>query len=459
MTTVSTDSASDPRVGTVLEGAYRITRVIGRGGMSTVYEATQLRLGKRMAIKILATNMTTNERVMARFHREAEITSRLGHPHLVSVLDRGRAATGEPYLVMEYLEGEDLDQRLGRVRRMPIEEVVRVVMQTASALSAAHAQGVVHRDLKPANIFLEQVSGEPDFVKVLDFGVSKLIAAHTRLTKQAVAVGTPYYMAPEQATGMIDSIDHRIDQWALACIAWEMLLGVRPFVAVDPMEVLHQIVTTEPAPLTPRVPGLPLTVEPILRRALHKRAANRFDSIREFSHAFASAALGQQIDVTPPVGIALPLGSADAANAATTNSPVGSLSDSPSAASASASGRSRSPNRAPWHRLKKNHVIVAAASVLLLLGGVLLLRPGTRPQATPKATDQRQGSPSMDAQPALPPAVPPETTATNPAAPETVPARAKPTKSPKARDRARPPRLKKPSTHKPRGKRPLFNKL
>jgi serine/threonine-protein kinase len=182
-----------------------------------VYEAVQLRLNKRVAIKLMSRDLAANREALARFHREAEITSHLGHPHLVTVIDFGTAESGEPYLVMEYLDGEDLDHRLRRVGRMPIEGVVHVVRQVASALNAAHDQGVVHRDLKPGNVFLVQIPGEPDFVKVLDFGISKMKAARTQLTSASAVMGTPNYMSPEQATGMIDDIDHRTDQWALAC--------------------------------------------------------------------------------------------------------------------------------------------------------------------------------------------------------------------------------------------------
>ena len=205
----------DALVGSVLEGAYRITRLIGEGGMGAVYEAVQLRLNKRVAVKLMARDLAANREALARFHREAEITSHLGHPHLVTVLDFGQAESGEPYLVMEYLEGEDLEHRLRRVGRMPIEAVVHVVRQVASALGAAHDQGVVHRDLKPGNVFLLQIPGEPDFVKVLDFGISKMKAARTQLTNASAVMGTPNYMSPEQATGMVEEIDHHVDQWAL----------------------------------------------------------------------------------------------------------------------------------------------------------------------------------------------------------------------------------------------------
>jgi serine/threonine-protein kinase len=294
------DQQNAPLVGKVLEGAYRLTRLIGQGGMGAVYEAVQLRLNKRVAVKLMSRGLATSGEALARFHREAEITSHLGHPHLVNVVDFGTAETGEPYLVMEYLEGEDLDHRIRRVGRMPVPAAVHITRQVASALAAAHAQDIVHRDLKPANVFLMQVAGEPDFVKVLDFGISKMKAARTKLTRKLTVMGTPNYMAPEQAMGRVDEIDHRADQWSLACIAWEMLSGQGPFVADDSVAVLYQVIHMDPEPLVNRVPNLRPEVESVLRRGLSKRQTDRFPSIREFSRAFEAAALGHCAEVTPP---------------------------------------------------------------------------------------------------------------------------------------------------------------
>ena len=144
-----------------------------------------------------------------------------------------------------------------------------------------------------------QIPGEPDFVKVLDFGISKMKAARTQLTNASAVMGTPNYMSPEQATGMLEETDHHADQWALACIAWEMLLGRGPFVADDVAAILYQIINMDPHPLAPRVPGLPRAVERVLRRALSKRPADRFSSLREFSRAFEAAAFGRPADATP----------------------------------------------------------------------------------------------------------------------------------------------------------------
>lgn len=302
---MTTSPRLDTLAGTVLEGAYRITRLLGEGGMGAVYEGIQLRLNKRVAIKLMARDLAASREALARFHREAEITSHLGHPHLVTVIDFGQAESGEPYLVMEYLEGEDLDHRLHREGRMPLEAAVRVVGQVASALNAAHDKGVVHRDLKPGNVFLVQIPGEPDFVKVLDFGISKMKAARTQLTSASAVMGTPNYMSPEQATGMVEEIDHRADQWALGCITWEMLLGRCPFVADDVTALMYQIIHLDPPPLAARVPGVPPAVEQVLRRALSKQPANRFSSLREFARAFEVAAAGG-VDVKNAVAARLP---------------------------------------------------------------------------------------------------------------------------------------------------------
>jgi tRNA A-37 threonylcarbamoyl transferase component Bud32 len=280
-------------IGTTLDGAYRITRLIAEGGMSAVYEAVQLRLNQRVAVKVMARELASNQEALARFRREADITSRLRHPHLVTVSDFGTAPEGQPYLVMEYLEGIDLEHRIRQVGQLPLPTVVHIAQQVSSALGAAHDQGIVHRDLKPANVFLVELTGEPDFAKVLDFGISKVRAANTQLTKASSIIGTPNYMSPEQATGMLDEIDHRTDQWALACIVWEMLAGRPPFAADDMSAVFYQVIHLDPQPLGKHRPDLPPAVEAVLRRALSKSMAERFPSLRDFATALAGAASGQ----------------------------------------------------------------------------------------------------------------------------------------------------------------------
>ena len=461
---VNTPAQEGDMVGSVLEGAYRITRLIGEGGMGAVYEAVQLRLNKRVAVKLMARELAANREAIARFHREAEITSHLGHPHLVTVVDFGQVESGEPYLVMEYLEGEDLDHRLRRVSRMSIEAAVHVTRQVASALGAAHDQGIVHRDLKPGNVFLLQIPGEPDFVKVLDFGISKVKAARTQLTSASAVMGTPNYMSPEQATGMIDDIDHRTDQWALACIAWEMLLGRGPFVADDVAALLYQIINLNPHPLAPRVPGLSPEVERVLRRALSKQSTDRFSSIREFSRSFEAAAFGRPADATPapvqvshasPPGATIGYGAAsvpltpvrpaaartpqearkpDHISPQPYDEPVRLELVQPSTpshpprnarkpdASVPQTGDTSSPV-ALWNRIKPIHAIVVAAGVLVLLGAFLLLRSGSAPKPGAPSTTHPIVAPLP--QPPAPPAATPEPVEASPAKVAPTPARPK----------------------------------
>ena len=406
----------DARLGTVLEGAYRITRLLGEGGMGAVYEAIQLRLNKRVAIKLMARQLTANQDALARFRREAEITSRLGHPHLVNVVDFGASEAGEPYLVMEYLDGEDLDQRLGRRGSLSIDLAVHITKQTASALAAAHAQGVVHRDLKPANIFLVNVPGELEFVKVLDFGISKVKAAGARLTNASIALGTPNYMSPEQAAGRADDIDHPVDQWALACITWEMLCGRTPFVADDITALFFQVMNLQPQSILPSVPGLSPEAELVLLRALSKSHKDRFPSIRDFAHAFEAAALGRSADLTPS-----PISVSPASHSAGAHPAVGT----PRSVPAVTEGKKRTPKqlttfsrtagemtdeipKQAWPRRGLSPVYAAAAllAALVVAGAIFLLRP-TPPHVAPAALPARPSVVTLPPVEPIPELVPP----------------------------------------------------
>ena len=362
--------------------------------MGAVYEAVQFRLGsltlgKRVAVKLMARELAANSEALARFHREAQVTSLLGHPHLVTVIDFGMTGDGEPYFIMEYLEGEDLEHRLRRVRRMPVEAVVHVVRQVASALSAAHELGIVHRDLKPGNVFLMRVDDEPDFVKVLDFGISKMKTAHTQLTSVQTIMGTPNYMSPEQVGGLVEEIDHRTDQWALGCMAWEMLLGRCPFVADDNSALFYQIINLAPSPLVPRVPGLPPEAEQVLRRALEKQPAARYFSMREFARALETASLGVPVDATPaPVGAtAIPalsatIGYGEARVLPATSAPSDFGEDLDVEVSEESTVEPPPVDdlisMTVWSRVRPLHLILAGAVVLLLLLAALLSwRSGT----------------------------------------------------------------------------------
>jgi tRNA A-37 threonylcarbamoyl transferase component Bud32 len=399
--------------GTVLEGAYRLVRLMGEGGMGAVYEGIQLRLNKRVAVKLMARELAQNQEALARFHREAEITSQLGHPHLVTVVDFGLAETGEPYMVMEYLEGEDLEHRLHAESCLTVEDAVHITKQVASALGAAHARDIVHRDLKPANIFLVQVPGELDFVKVLDFGISKVKAARAKLTRATAVIGTPNYMSPEQAAGRVDETDHRADQWALACIIWEMLAGRTPFVADDVSPLFYQISSMDPPSLLQLVPELPPEVEGVLRRALAKKPAERFPTIRDFSRAFEEAGLGRPADLTPtPVNVADPWAVATSGGrrlrlpASGRDMPVvadGSQRGASNKATTFSHTTGEMTNPAFRRSFRPWYAIGVVAAVILLAVGVLFLSTGRTPPRVVPTLPAPPPAPVVVPVPELPP--------------------------------------------------------
>ncbi|HEY7376835.1 MAG TPA: serine/threonine-protein kinase [Polyangia bacterium] len=370
-------------VGSILGGAYRITRLIGQGGMGAVYEGVQLRLERRVAIKLMARELSANPEAIARFRREAEVTSQIGHPHIVQVFDFGAAPTGEPYLVMEYLEGEDLEKRIQRAGRLPLAAATHIIKQVASALSATHAKGIVHRDLKPANVFLLSVEGETDFVKVVDFGISKVRSATTKLTAALAVMGTPNYMAPEQAAGRVNDIDPRTDQWALACIGYELLAGRPPFIGEDVASLLYQVIHQAPSPLAEVSPGLrlPGAVEGVLRRALSKTQAERFPTLTEFSRAFEGAASGQAAAVAPA-----PPASAAIAGAPTMASSPGLA---PVTTFSSAAGEASDDDIVPARPARR--WLVAGVGAAVLAGGAMYALVG-RHAAAPIAGPAQAGA-------------------------------------------------------------------
>lgn len=279
--------------GLVIDGTYRVIAPVGEGGMGEVYEVAHLRLAGRYAIKVLRGHIAGQADAFERFKREAEITSSLRHPNIVHVLDFSRVPEGAPYIAMEFLEGESLAGRIRRAGPLSLEETAAVVEQVASALAAAHSRDIVHRDLKPQNVFLAPLPGQARVLaKVVDFGISKIRALNKSLTRESALVGTPQYMAPEQAAGRNDAIAPSTDQFALAAIAWEMLSGRPPFQAEDAHAVLHQIINDDPAPLA--IAGVPRSklraMRKVLLRALRKQQHKRFAHILAFAEAFVVAA-------------------------------------------------------------------------------------------------------------------------------------------------------------------------
>jgi serine/threonine-protein kinase len=391
-------------VGTVLQDSYRLTRLIGAGGMGAVYEGVQLRLNKRVAVKLMMKELAANQEALARFRREAEVTSHLGHPHIVNVFDFGTTPAGASYLVMEYLEGEDLDHRLRRAGQQSLAATTHVVKQVASALAATHAKGVVHRDLKPANLFVLEVEGETDFVKVVDFGISKVRAATTKLTGASAVMGTPNYMSPEQARGQIDEIDHRTDQWSLACIAYEMLTGRGPFVGESAASLLYQVIHEEPPPIAKRARGIPAEVEKVIRRGLAKKMDDRYPSVTAFARALEAAGSGKAAGARAPEQMA----SVGRAEIETAPSPSTTFSNT---ASEILPDETETPRGG-----SKRLLVAGAAAALVAIVAVAALRSGP---PTPTATTAQRSAAPAAAAPAPPPAVQPVPAAPPPAPPPT----------------------------------------
>jgi serine/threonine-protein kinase len=272
--------------GLILGGTYRLVRLIGQGGMGSVYEATHERVPRRFAIKLLNPEVVGNPTVFERFQREAEVASSIGNEHIVQAFDFNRTDDGVPYMVLELLEGEDLAARMLARGPLTLEQATSMLVQVTSALESAHGRGVIHRDLKPQNIFLSRREHDEDFVKVLDFGISKILHATETGTRTGVVFGTPNYMAPEQAEGRSSEIDARTDIFALGSILYECLSGQLPFKAPTVVGTLYQVCHVEPEPLRKRLPGLPERIEQAIKRAMAKQRAERFASVAELREAF-----------------------------------------------------------------------------------------------------------------------------------------------------------------------------
>ena len=304
MDTQSFESVPRRDAGIVLGDSYVIGRRIGRGAMGEVYEAQHVRLPGQFAVKLLLPELQGNQEAFARFCREAEIMSQLRHPNIVQLFDFNIAPDTRPYFVMEYLAGRDLEARL-QAGPLTLAAITRIVDAVCSALALAHAHGVVHRDLKPANIFLATVDGQTDeVIKVLDFGISKVRAAATQISQAVDLLGTPCYMAPEQARGHGDAIDGRTDQFALGAITYRMLTGQDPFQGDDTAAVLYQVVHEDPPPLSLFLPpgwdARPL--QAVLDRAMAKKPDRRFGGMMELARAFDEAA--ERTIGTPDVSLA-----------------------------------------------------------------------------------------------------------------------------------------------------------
>jgi serine/threonine-protein kinase len=294
---VRAKAARDPLIGVVLHDRYKVEKRIGKGGMGIVYLAEHVLLRRKVALKTLSDRAFASEELVARFHQEAMAAAAVGNEHVVAVTDMGQLDDGSYFVVLEYLDGIELAFAVEENGALPVSRAVHIVLQLCDALTAVHAAGIVHRDLKPENLFLIERAGAPDFVKVLDFGVCKVLDAQRDgggpLTRTGESLGTPQYMAPEQIEGC-NHVDPRTDVYAVGAILFYALTGEEPFRDSALPRLLMRICSEPPPTLRSKRPDLPPALEAVITRAMHKDPADRYQSaaeLREALEPFANAEL------------------------------------------------------------------------------------------------------------------------------------------------------------------------
>jgi serine/threonine-protein kinase len=301
---VAADADERGRIGEVLGERYELVRLIGAGGMGVVYEARHKLIGRRFAVKLLHPQYAQQASMLARFQREARAAGSLENDHIAAVTDFGFAADGAPFLVMEHLDGEDLSALLAREGPLPVGRAAALVIQACRGLAAAHANDIVHRDLKPANLFLTRRSDGADLVKVLDFGIAKLLDANgtgTSITGTGKLLGTACYMPPEQAKGDPD-LDHRSDIYALGAILYELLTATKAHPGTNYNAVLFHILTQQCEPLAKLRPDAPPGLGAVVERAMAFERGDRYDGVEALGEAllpFAAEAAPAR-DTPPP---------------------------------------------------------------------------------------------------------------------------------------------------------------
>ena len=409
----SPPAADDPLIGTVVSERYRIIRKVGEGGMGAVYQAEHALIEKRVALKILFQDLTRRPDLVARFLQEAKSASRIGQENVIDISDFGQSADGLVYIAMEYLDGQDLGKTLRAEKQLPWTRTRPILMQITKALRAAHRHGIIHRDMKPENVYLVQREGRADFVKVLDFGIAKVVSADDndgpRLTQTGMIFGTPEYMSPEQAQG--HPPDHRLDVYAVGCIMYHMLTGAVPFTADSFMGILTKHLLEPVVPPRKRRPELdiPPDVEAICLRAMEKDREKRWPDMDAFYQALGAAGgvpfEPSNVFVAPQASLKYPkltesnLKAHESRTAISVSPPVGTFEDErPQRAEGPAGGLSAGA--------KLGLGVAGAVAVVLAL--VLALRGGHKtPAETVAATAAPSTATAATAKPAAVSAQPP----------------------------------------------------
>ncbi len=266
---MSTPGQQDPLIGKVLADRFEILSRIGEGGTGVVYKAKQITVDRTVAIKVLGAHVSSDPQWVKRFHNEARAAARLDHPNTVRMIDFGETKEGLLFIAMEYLHGRPLSDEISRLGKIPPQRALRIISQVCQSLQEAHTQGIIHRDIKPDNVFLVEMKGSGDFVKVLDFSVAKMDTPDAQLTRAGTVFGTPAYMSPEQARGV--KLAPQSDVYACGIVLYEMLTGKPPFEAALPMEVVMMHLRQKPAPLV----GFPEPLVRVVMKALEKTPDRR----------------------------------------------------------------------------------------------------------------------------------------------------------------------------------------
>jgi len=285
---------SQDRIGTTIAGRFRIETKLGEGGMGAVYKAEHIKMNRPCAIKILSASALNDPEALPRFTREAQMSSRIDHPHAVTIYDYGESEDGLVYLAMEYIEGKTLTKVMEADRVFGLDRVIAIARQIGDALDAAHALGIVHRDLKPDNIMLSRKGADNDFVKVLDFGIAKMAESEDKrndLTQAGLIIGTPFYMSPEQVSG--EKLDARSDVYSFALIVYEMLAGALPFEGQNTQAVMVSRLVTAPKPIRWINPNVSALIDSAVMRALERDRAQRTPTAKLFVQDLVDAFEGR----------------------------------------------------------------------------------------------------------------------------------------------------------------------
>jgi len=382
----------DPFIGReILNGQFQILQKVGSGGMGAVYKAHQVETNQMVGVKLLHPRLVNRKDLVSRFRREARALSQLVHPNTVKVFLYGELEDGSLYIIMEFLEGKNLNQTVRAEGPFSMDRALPILVQVCGALHEAHLAGIIHRDLKPENIFLVQSGGLRDFPKVLDFGLAKLADRQMRpgsvaLTQEGMVFGTPEFMSPEQAQGK--ALTAASDVYSLAVILYEVLTGKLPFDARSSMDHIHMHATAQPIRLNQRVAGrtFPAPLEDLVQKALTKSPEERFASAAEFGEAMQSmidgAGRSPSVGGIEPVAASAPVGSTGIARVQSSAVTVPAQKDASAIERARSGGSPRSPRSAARGSLRPNFaVLVVVAIVFLALGAgaaLVLIRFATK---------------------------------------------------------------------------------